>query len=264
MSQMQSMETAKGLPALRAKSEPGEQELRQQLREAQETHRAADARARLAAEAEGRAAAALATAQTEVTRLEAQQKRASDAATEKHAKIAMDALRANSPVPAATTIPDSLDTACLAAAKAQAAALEAAHRELAAEHTAARAEAGRASDAVAKAADAVLECEAHALAAELIACCELYWQLAERFDAFSLLDEHRQGGPKLDTFRREIRHKTDRRAMATAEHPKFVEMQTWQEHLAGRMAAQERRWQEHRLALMADAQAQWAGQEGAQ
>jgi len=140
--------------------EPNESELRHELHEAIEARTRADARAKLASEAEGRALAALEDAQAELDRLEAQQQRASDAATEKHAKAAAAALRVGAPLPAATPIPESPNAASLAAARAQRDALQAAHAEIAAERKQAAGEANTASDAVAAAADAVRAFEA--------------------------------------------------------------------------------------------------------
>ncbi|MGO8951924.1 MAG: hypothetical protein ACLP1W_14105 [Rhodomicrobium sp.] len=139
---------------------PNEPELRHELHEAIEARTRADARAKLASEAEGRALAALEEAQTEVDRLEAQQQQASQAATERHARAAAEALRAGAPLPAASPAPESPNAASLAAARAQRDALEAAHAKLAAETKQAAGEANIASDAVAAATDALLAFEA--------------------------------------------------------------------------------------------------------
>ncbi len=140
--------------------EPNESELRHELHEAIEARTRAGARAKIASEAEDRALAALEEAQAEVDRLEAQQQQASQAASERHAKAAAEALRAGAPLPAATPIPESPNAASLAAARAQRDALEAAHVQLAAERKQAAGEANTASDAVAAADDALRAFEA--------------------------------------------------------------------------------------------------------
>ena len=249
------------VPALRAVPElPNEVELRRELAAAIEANKVAAGRAQIAGDAERRARVELQEAQAALEKLESTQARASQDAVERHARLIAGAIRAGGPLPPNTpAMPAGM--ASLSPMWAQRDALQAALDELIAEANTAKSEVARASDMVAKAADAVVEREARGVAAELIACCELYWRLAERFDAFALLDEHRPDGPKLDGFRREVRHKTDRRARATADRHEFVEMQKWQEHLAGRMAAQERLWQAYRLALMTNAQARWTGDE---
>ncbi len=140
--------------------EPNELELRHELHEATEALTRADARAKLASEAEGRALAALQNAHAEVDRLEAQQQQASRAATERHARAAAAALRAGAPLPAVSPISESPDAASLAAARAQRDAFEAAHAQLAAERKQAAGEANTASDAVAAAAGALRAFEA--------------------------------------------------------------------------------------------------------
>jgi hypothetical protein len=101
--------------------------LRAELRSASEIRKGADARAKLACEAEHRGAIALRTAQTEIDKLETVQEQASLTAIGKAAKAAAAALRAGSPVPAATPLPQSANTASLATARAQKSALEVAH-----------------------------------------------------------------------------------------------------------------------------------------
>ncbi len=253
--QIAAIEQMKGLPARRQPEAADEKSLRAELAAAIETRKLADAKAAKIKSGLEKCAAMLSAAESEVSVLEAKIAKAERRASERDAAGIVAAIKAGAPVPM-TAMPE-ISTAELDCAKVKAATIRAAHAQFQNEWHEANAAVSAASGAVAIAADLILEFAARGIAAELIAVCELYWNLTERFDAFVMLDERRQGGPKLDGFRREVRHKTDRRARAIAGCREFMETPKWQEHLVGLMAAQERRWQEFRLALMRDAGAQF-------
>ncbi len=255
--QIAAIEQVKGLPARREPEPADERALRQALREAIETSRAADARAALATAAESRAVGALAAAQAEAARLEAQQKRTSDAAVEKASKVAADALRASSPIPIATTLPDFMITASLASARAQKAILELALAELNAETNAAKSEVARAAAEVAARADAVVEFEARRLAAKRATLEEMIWEVDDALHGLFRLDRQRKDGPRLEAIEYQLSKQLDRRGLAIAKDKRLIEQPGYVDHLDRLQAAQEGRWAAHRLRLMADASAQF-------
>ena len=234
---------------------PDEKVLRAELRHAQEIRKGADARALLAAAAEARAAAALRDAEGEVARLEAQQQRASDIATEKHAKTAAAALRAGSPVPVATTLPDSMNTACLAAARAQQAVVKKALAELAAEHNAAKAEATAAAAAVGMKADVIVAFDAERLLREMVACLNLYRGIRDSINGLLELSEATHINFIPPTRQAEIGIQLNRQRAAIDEDPQFIENHLWEAHLMGLATAQKKRWADYRLRLLASADA---------
>ena len=184
MSQMQSMESAKGLPALRAKPEPNEAGLRRELASAIDGRRAADARVKIAADAERRASAALHEASAALSQIEANRQRASDADTKKRAKAAADAIRAGSPIPVVAPMPEA-DWSSLATARAQESALRAALAELVSEHDVAKAEVTTTAATVTAKANAVADCVGKRLIEELRAARDVLWRLEEIASGFS-------------------------------------------------------------------------------
>ncbi len=244
-------------PGPPAEPAPDEKALRAELRHAQEIHKGAAARAELAAAAESRAAAALRDAEGETARLEAQQQRASDIATERHAKAAADALRAGSPVPVATTLPDSMNTACLAAAKAQQAILAKALTELAAESASAKSEAGRAAAGVALKVDAVVMCTAKRLAGEYAAIVEMYTAFTDKLSGLQLFGRERQGRECFDELVAETLARTDRRHQARLADPRMSEDWKYQDLLTRHAKAGQARWRDFAARLATDSTAQF-------
>jgi hypothetical protein len=258
---MHEMETgvSAALPAERHR-EPSEQELRRELREAIEARGGADARAKLAAAAESRAAAALHDAQAEVTRLENVRELTTQAATQKAAKAAADALRAGSPVPA-IVLPEAPDMASLATARTRRDALQLAHAGLAAERDAAKEEAASAAAEVRKIIDHIMDGEARAIAQEMVAARMLYLELEDRLAGLVKVDDKRHGGPRLHGLQQDLLRKIDRRKTAIAADPRMLEEHYWRGHLDAIEARQEQAWMDYSRRLADDADAAFDGGE---
>jgi hypothetical protein len=118
-------------------------------------------------------------------------------------------------------------------------ALELSARELAAERAKVAEEAAAAADRLA---DDILS-----------APMQLHWKLLDRLTGLILLDERRQGGPGLRELQKKIVEQIDRRKLAIATNPLFVETHAWNSHLNGISADAERVWRDYRTRLTLDA-----------
>ena len=84
---------------------------------------------------------------------------------------------------------------------------------------------------------------------------QLHWKLLDRLTGLILLDERRQGGPGLRELQKKIVEQIDRRKLAIATNPLFVETHAWNSHLDGISADAERVWRDYRTRLTLDADA---------
>ena len=249
------METEKGLPALRAKPEPTEADLRQNLAAAIEARRLADAKAAKIKSGLEKCAAMLSASESEVSGLEAKIAKAERRASERDAAGIVAAIKAGAPIPM-TAMPE-ISTAELDCAKVKAATIRAAHAQFQSEWQEAAAAVSAASDAVAAAADAILLFEAKHLAAKRTALEVMCWEVDDALHGLFRLDRQRKDGPRLEKIEFELGKQLDRRGLAIAQDKRLIEQPGYLDYIARLQAGQEGRWAAYRLALMDDAGAQF-------
>ena len=256
MSQMQSMESAKGLPALRAKPEPTEADLRQNLAASIESRKAADVKAAKAKGDLERCAAMLSAAESEAGALEAKIAKAERRASERDAAGIIAAIKTGAPLPM-TAMPE-ISTAELDRLKVKAATIRAAHAQFQSEWQEANAAVGTAAAEVAARADAVVECEARRLVAKRITLAEMCNDADDCLHGLFRLARQHPNDPRLENLANlefELGKKLNRRGVAITENRQFVELPNYEDYIAGLQTAQQGRWAAYRLALMRDADA---------
>ena len=146
--------------------------------------------------------------------------------------------------------PAAADNALLGLALSRRDALELSVRELAAERAKVAEEAAAAADRLA---DDILDAEGYEIGDDVISSMQLHWKLLDRLTGLILLDERRQGGPGLRELQKKIVEQIDRRKLAIATNPLFVETHAWNSHLNGISADAERVWRDYRTRLTLDA-----------
>ncbi len=171
-----------------------------------------------------------------------------------YARSVSEALRYEKPVPAKPG-PAAIDGVALTAATEQAAAFQASAAELDAEAAAAEEEAAKHRATVAGLIEDILDAEAHALGAEIVAASELTHRLMDRLAGLALRDDRRPDGPRLHAMQRDLLEQLDRRRAAVKRNPLYLETFNWQQLLADLAAAQEAQWAEYAARLATDADA---------
>jgi len=229
-------------------------DLRAELADAIEAHRAADADARAAADVADRAADAEHEAAAVVAHLRQALDDAQARVIREYAMELSAAFRMGAPLPPPPDQPEG-DSPALAFAVAHWKAVQQSASELAAEAAAARDEAITANSAVMALVEQIMLDEAPALAAEAVAAIELHWAAIDRLKGLILIDEARPGGPRLRAFQEDLLERIDRRKASIAKDPRYIEQHNWSNYLNDLSAAQKLAWLDYRKRLMDDSAA---------
>jgi hypothetical protein len=231
--------------------EPSFHEARRELKAAIIARQAADATAAVHRENLKKADVILAEARTEVARLKSTAEEAKLLSIKSDAKDIAAALREGRAVPDVHLPPD----ADLKAAEVTLLAVEQVHTQFRTEFEAAATKANACAESVRRIIDHILESEARAVAAELIAATQLSWECLDRLRGLLRIDERRET-PALRTLQNETLDRINRQRAATARDPLMAETPRYAAYAEGCASEQERLWLAYaaRLAESADAQ----------
>jgi hypothetical protein len=153
-----------------------------------------------------------------------------------------------------------LDTAALTHTKARLASISAAHSLLKAEHEARAEEAGAAAGDVHAKVNAVMDHVARRMITELYAARDKLWALEQSMSGYF---ETRQGDEELEALKEKIRRDLDRREVAVAANPAFLETHKYLDRLASINAVARARWDDFGRRLQYDPDAALDGKGGA-